>query len=36
MSGYGLSEVAGIITIDIYGPEGSVGLLTKGMHIRVS
>lgn len=36
MSGYGLSEVAGIISIDIYGPEGSVGLLTKGMHLRVS
>lgn len=36
MSGYGLSELSGIITIDIYGPEGSVGLLTKGMHMRVS
>ncbi|KAG4078279.1 hypothetical protein HA402_012989 [Bradysia odoriphaga] len=35
MSGYGLSELAGIISIDIFGPEGSVGLLTKGMKLRI-
>lgn len=36
ISGYGLTEVAGIISIEIFGPEGSVGLLAKGIYVKVS
>lgn len=36
ISGYGLTEVAGIVCIEVFGPEGSVGLLAKGIHVKVS
>lgn len=36
ISGYGVTEVSGIISIDYYGPEGSVGLLAKGIYVKVS
>lgn len=35
ISGYGLTEVAGIVSIEVYGPEGTVGLLAKGMYVKV-
>lgn len=36
ISGYGLTEVAGIVSVEVYGPEGSVGLLAKGIYVKVS
>lgn len=36
ISGYGLTEVAGIVSIEVFGPEGSVGLLAKGIYVKVS
>ncbi|XP_037039466.1 4-coumarate--CoA ligase-like 7 [Bradysia coprophila] len=35
ISGYGLTEVAGIVSIEVFGPEGSVGLLAKGIHVKI-